>query len=94
MKFEWDENKNALNKKEHGISFEYAQEIFDDPMQLSKLDFRFNYREERWITVGSTKNLKILVVANLFFTDDGYEIIRIISARRANTKEALEYETY
>lgn len=63
-------------------------------MQLSKLDFRFNYREERWVTVGSTKNLKILVVANLFFTNDGYEIIRIISARRANTKEVLEYETY
>ena len=94
MKFEWDDNKNTLNKKEHGISFDYAQEIFYDPMQLSKLDFRFNYREERWITVGSTKNSKILVVANLFFSDDGCEIIRIISARRANTKEVHEYETY
>ena len=46
-----------------------------------KLDKRFSYFEERWITVGSTSQHKVLVVANLFFTDDD-EIIRIISARK------------
>jgi uncharacterized DUF497 family protein len=94
MHFEWDENKNTLNKKNHGVSFEQAQEVFEDPFQISKLDFRFNYLEERWITLGSTKDTTILVVANLFFTDDGEEIIRIISARKANTKEVTVYETY
>ena len=98
MKFEWDDNKNKINQKNHGLTFELAHEVFDDPLQISRMDFIFNYREERWITLGSTKastkNAKILVVANLFFTDDGEEIIRIISARHANVKEVKTYETY
>ena len=94
MKFEWDNNKNTINQKIHGLTFELAREVFDDPLQISKMDFRYNYREERWITLGSTKNAKILVVANLFFTDDGEEIIRIISARHANVKEIKTYENY
>ena len=92
MKYEWDENKNKLNQQKHGISFEEAKEVFDDPLHISKLDKRFDYFEERWITIGSTSKYKILVVANLFFTDDGEEIIRIISARKANKQERKIYE--
>ena len=92
MKYEWDKNKNKLNQQKHGISFEEAKEVFDDPLQISKLDKRFSYFEERWITVGSTLQHKVLVVANLFFTDDGEEIIRIISARKANKQERESYE--
>ena len=92
MKFEWDEKKNLINQEKHGVSFEEAREVFDDPLQISKLDYRFNYFEERWITVGSTKKYQISVVANMFFSDEGEEIIRIISARKANTKERQSYE--
>jgi len=92
MKFEWDERKNLINQEKHDVSFEEAREVFDDPLQISKLDHRFNYFEERWITVGSTKKYQILVVANMFFSDEGEEIIRIISARKANTKERQSYE--
>ena len=92
MKYEWDEEKNKLNQQKHGISFEEAKEVFNDPLQISKLDKRFNYFEERWITVGSTTKHKVLVVANLFFTDDGEEIIRIVSARKANKQERNSYE--
>lgn len=92
MKYEWNEEKNNINKQKHGISFEEAKEVFDDPLQISKLDKRFSYFEERWISVGATSKYKILVVANLFFTDDGEEIIRIISARKANKKEREFYE--
>ncbi|TQV63409.1 MAG: hypothetical protein FNT15_03905 [Sulfurovum sp.] len=92
MKFEWDENKNRINKEKHDISFEEAKEVFDDALHISKLDYRFNYFEERWITIGSTSKHKILVVANLFFSDEGEEIIRIISARKANIKERQIYE--
>ncbi len=92
MKFEWNEEKNQLNKDKHGVSFEEAKEVFDDPLQLSKLDQRFNYFEERWRTIGSTKKYQILVVANMFFTDEGEELIRIISARKANTNERNSYE--
>jgi len=92
MKYEWNEGKNRLNQQKHGISFEEAKEVFDDALHISKLDKRFSYFEERWITVGSTTKHKVLVVANLFFTDDGEEIIRIISARKANKQERQSYE--
>lgn len=92
MKFEWNEEKNRLNQEKHGISFEEAKEVFDDALQISKLDHRFNYFEERWITLGATKKEKILVVANLFFSEEGEEIIRIISARKANNNERNIYE--
>lgn len=92
MKYEWDEEKNRLNQLKHGISFEEAREVFDDALQISKLDKRFSYFEERWITVGSTKKHKVVVVANLFFTDEGEELIRIISARKANKLERDSYE--
>ena len=92
MKYEWNEEKNKLNQQKHGISFEEAKEVFGDALQISKLDKRFSYFEERWITVGSTSKHKILVVANLFFTNDGEEIIRIISARKANKQERDSYE--
>ncbi|SJM93831.1 conserved hypothetical protein [Crenothrix polyspora] len=92
MQFEWDENKNTLNQLKHGVSFEEAKAVFDDPLQLSKLDHRFSYSEERWVTIGLAKSSHILVVVNLFFTDDGEEIIRIISARYANFKEKTDYE--
>jgi len=94
LKFEWSNEKNKLNIEKHHISFEEAQEVFLDPMQISKLDHRFDYFEERWITLGATTKEKILVVANMFFAEDGKEIIRIISARRANQKERIFYEQH
>ena len=94
MKFEWNEEKSMHNLQKHGVSFEEAKEVFEDPFHISKLDHRFDYFEERWITLGSTKKDKILVVANIFFDDNGEEIIRIISARKANQKERIFYEQH
>lgn len=92
IQFEWDPEKDSLNQKKHGISFTEACEIFDDPLHISILDQRFSYFEERWISVGQTKKTHVLVVANLYFEDDGEEVIRIISAREANTHEREQYE--
>lgn len=92
MQFEWNETKNKRNQQKHQVSFEEAKEVFDDPLQIAKLDKRFSYFEERWITLGATKKQKLLVVANLFFTEEGEEIIRIISARKANDREKRLYE--
>ena len=94
MRFTWDETKNKRNIKDHGISFETAREVFSDPLHLSILDERFNYFEERWITVGTTQNRAVVVVAHLYFTDEAEEVIRIISAREATSKEQRQYETY
>ena len=94
MKYEWNKDKSTLNKEKNGVSFEEAKKVFDDALHISKLDKRFSYFEERWITLGSTKKHKILLVANLFFSDEGEEIIRIISARKANKQERRSYEKF
>ncbi|MBI5192804.1 MAG: BrnT family toxin [Nitrospirae bacterium] len=93
MRFEWDEHKNKENIKRHGISFGEAKEVFDDPFHISLLDKRFDYFEERWITIGATKDGKIIVIGHLYYmTEDGIEIIRIITARKAAKKEREQYE--
>jgi len=94
LKFEWDDEKSKLNLQNHQVSFKEAKKVFLDPMHISKLDHRFDYFEERWITLGETSEDKILVVANMFFDEDGEEIIRIISARKANQKERIFYEQH
>jgi uncharacterized DUF497 family protein len=92
MQFEWGEFKSQQNLVKHGVCFDEAKEVFEDPLHIARLDHRYSYFEERWITLGSTKKSHILVVANLFFSDEGEEIIRIISARMANNQERGQYE--
>lgn len=93
MRFEWDSKKNEINIKKHGISFEEAKLVFDDPLHLAILDKRFNYFEERWITVGKITTEKIVVVAHIYFDNEGEEVIRIISARIATSSERRQYES-
>ena len=93
MRFEWDDEKNKANQKKRHVSFEEAKEVFDDPLHISILDKRFSYFEERWVSVGQTKKQRLLVVVNLFFDEEGEEVIRIISAREATFHEQRQYET-
>jgi len=92
MRFEWDPQKELANQSKHGVSFKEASEVFEDPLHLSKIDHRFSYFEERWISVGRTRSRRLLVVANLFFDSEGNEIVRIISAREASSNERKQYE--
>ncbi len=92
MRFEWDEQKNRRNAAKHGISFEEARGVFEDPLHVSLLDHRFNYFEERWITIGIAGDKGIVVAAHLYFDDDDEEVVRIISARRATKQEIEQYE--
>lgn len=92
MLFLWDTRKAESNVKKHGVSFEVAQTVFDDPLHLAILDKK-RHDEERWITVGRTPHGKILVVVHLYWEDvAGQEVIRIISARQATRKEVRQYE--
>lgn len=93
MTFEWDPVKNRTNQAEHGVSFEEAREVFDDPLHLSVVDRRFSYFEERWITLGQTRRASLLVTAHLFFDEAGEEVIRILSAREATIHERKQYES-
>ena len=92
MLFEWGPKKSESNFRKHGISFDEARQVFDDPLHLSIMDERFSYFEERWVSVGRTAERRILVVVNLFFNEDGEEVIRIISAREPTSHERRQYE--
>ncbi|GAB1483951.1 BrnT family toxin [Treponema sp.] len=92
MLFAWDPQKDIDNQMKHGVSFTEAKEVFDDPLHVSIMDHRFTYFEERWITIGQTLRTRIIVVANLFFDEEGEEVIRIISAREASLNERNQYE--
>ena len=52
MRFEWDENRNRTNKSEHGIDFDYARRLWDDPNYLILLDVN-SFDEERWLAIGN-----------------------------------------
>jgi uncharacterized DUF497 family protein len=88
MGWTWDEDKNEANKRKHGISFEAAQYVFDDPLLLSRLDSYPD--EERWQTIGSIDPL-VLVVVHTWPEQEGAPG-RIISARRATPRERKDYE--
>ena len=92
MRFEWDAKKNEANIRKHGVSFEEAREVFDDPLHIALLDERFDCFQERWVTIGATHRRRIAVAANLYFDDEDEEIVRITSAREATTKERRQYE--
>ncbi len=92
MKVEWDKKKNRANIKKHRISFKDAAEVFDDPFHISLLDTRFDYFEERWITLGAAKSGKIIVVGHLYHLTGSEEAVRIITARKATKKERMQYE--
>ena len=91
MRFDWDETKDANNLRKHGIGFEAASLVFDDPLQLSVQDREVD-GEERWQTVGMAGGALLLLVAHTFEDEDGEEVVRIISARKANAQERTRYE--
>ena len=91
MRFEWDELKNAQNLRKHDVRFETALLVFDDPYAISRRDISFD-EEERWITVGAIGPGSILLVVHTFYESRKEEVIRIISARAAESHERKAYE--
>ena len=92
MRVEWDKAKNRSNLKKHGIDFETAVLVFEDPHQLSFQD-RIIEGEERWQTFGAVGRL-IIMVAHLWWEEDAEDVIRVISARNANSHEKRIYEAH
>ena len=88
MKFEWDHAKAEKNREKHGIRFEVAAKVFLDPERVTVPDRRFDYGEERFITLGRIDDrLYVVVFAEKAMT----ATIRIISARKANARERRRY---
>lgn len=92
VQFEWDEAKAASNLRKHGVSFKIATRVFADPFVLAEQD-RIENGEYRWRTLGMVEGSLLLLVAHTVREEaTGIEIIRIISARRADPKERRHYE--
>jgi uncharacterized DUF497 family protein len=92
MVFVWDEDKNRINRRKHGISSEAAIRIFEDPYATSYVD-RLIDDEERWRTVGHAGGVALVLVVHTVAEDDGEETFRIISARKASSSERSLYES-
>jgi uncharacterized DUF497 family protein len=92
IRFEWDPLKAEANVHKHRISFELACHVFDDPDAVVNHD-RIEGGERRWQTVGMVSGVLLLLVAHTIeFEEDEAEVVRIISARRADRKEKQRYE--
>ena len=89
MNYEWDTSKNNANRKKHGISFEEAVSVFDDPRALVIPDPDHSQDEERFVILGMSVRLNMLVVCHCYRNND--KIIRIISARKATKTECNYY---
>jgi hypothetical protein len=93
MKFEWDSNKNELNKVKHGISFETAESVFLDKYAVYLYDEIHSNNENRFIVIGKEDTLKTELTVCHCYRGPNDEIIRIISARKATKKEVTIYIT-
>jgi len=89
LQFEWDKRKEKTNIKKHGVSFEEAQAVFFAENAIQFFDPDHSDDEDRFILLGISFKLRILVVCHCFRESEG--IIRIISARKADGDEENEY---
>jgi len=92
ISFQWDEGKNRLNIRKHGISFDEARSVFADSQARLMDDPDHGQNEERFIILGYSDRLRLLVVCHCYRAEQG--AIRIFSARRANRQEIKTYEEY
>lgn len=88
VSIEWDPIKARNNLQKHGVSFEEASTVFEDPLFITFLDVEHSFDEERYITMGLSKANRLLLIAHT----ERKEAIRIISARKATKNERRFYE--
>lgn len=87
--FEWDPNKNEINKRKHGLSFETAREVFYDEFAVLFDDPDHSIDEDRFLIIGSLRTEQICIVSHCY--RDNENRIRIISARKATRNEKQFY---
>jgi uncharacterized DUF497 family protein len=93
FQFEWDEIKAAANVRKHGVSFELASTVFNDPRLLTIADLEHSEAEERWFSVGCASNGAMLSIVYLWSeSDPATTKIRLIMARQATRNEIRHYE--
>lgn len=90
--FEWDKKKEKTNVRKHGVSFEEARTAFNDENAIQFFDPDHSEDKDRFILLGTSYKLNTLVVCHCFREDEA--IVRIISARKANSDESKTYWDY
>lgn len=91
--FSWNEHKAQRNLKKHGVSFDEAMLVFNDPLALTLSDDDHGEDEERWITLGTVgPHRLLLVVHTMLEIQDNHYSVRLISARKATPHEIRQYE--
>ena len=90
IEFEWDEDKADANRHKHEVSFEEASTVFLDDAALLISDPNHSHDEDRYLIVGRSLTLRVLVVSHCYRSQD--RTIRIISARAATIRERRQYE--
>ena len=92
ISFVWDEKKDESNLKKHEISFNEAQTVFSDPNARMIFDPEHSEDEDRFILLGISSGLRMLVVCHCYLEHD--MVIRIISARKASKSEQKQYGSF
>jgi hypothetical protein len=92
MRFAWDAAKAEENRQKHGVSFEEASSVFADENGRLKHDPDHSQEEDRFLLLGFSAKLRLLIVCHAYREDD--EVIRIISARKATPNERKQYGSY
>ena len=92
LRFEWDPVKARTNQQKHGIRFEDAMQVFDDPRARFELDRADEFGELRWHAIGLIGGVAVVLVAHTVREEAGDEVVRMISARRASRQERKRYE--
>jgi uncharacterized DUF497 family protein len=90
LSFKWDPSKNTLNRKKHKVTFEEAKGVFYDSQALLISDPEHSDNEDRFVLMGLSFDLRLLVVCHCYRESD--EVIRIISARKAKPYEVRQYQ--
>ena len=90
LSFEWDPQKDLINRKKHGISFEEAATVFEDVNALVISDPEHSEDEERFVILGFSLQANLLVVCHCYRASES--VIRIISARKATKNESRQYQ--
>ncbi len=90
--FEWDLKKARANRTKHGVSFEEATTVFQDPRMVTLFDGTHSAYEDRWVTVGLSVAGRLLVVNHTFPQRPADHVpVRIISTRKATVRERRQY---
>ena len=89
LRFEWAPAKAAANRRKHDVSFEEAQSVFLDEQALLIADPEHSVGEERFVLLGMSARLRLLVVVHAYWDPTG--VIRLITARKANRRESRAY---